>query len=128
MTISQAANYLGVSTKTMMRWDADGVIPAQRDPITNSRLYHPIVLEKVKKWLDLRKRHKDLLNKLGPIRARIDKFLAIKPLDPYSPTRPVKFEEMKAAFEDMGVWKKKHDEIYKEYADFTEGFYGKLKE
>lgn len=39
LSVSEAAKYLGVSTKTLRRWDADGRLVARRDPMNGYRLY-----------------------------------------------------------------------------------------
>ena len=45
MTIAQAAEYLGVSTATLRRWDAAGKLKAIRRPVGNRRYYRPMDLE-----------------------------------------------------------------------------------
>jgi DNA (cytosine-5)-methyltransferase 1 len=39
LSVSEAAKYLGVSTKTLRRWDTDGRLVARRDPMNGYRLY-----------------------------------------------------------------------------------------
>ena len=39
LSVSEAAKYLGVSTKTLRRWDSDGRLVARRDPMNGYRLY-----------------------------------------------------------------------------------------
>jgi MerR family transcriptional regulator, copper efflux regulator len=39
MNISEAAEYLGVSTSTLRNWDHSGTFKALRHPINNYRLY-----------------------------------------------------------------------------------------
>ena len=41
MTIKQVADELGVSTKTLRRWEANGYLVPERDSDTKVRLYHP---------------------------------------------------------------------------------------
>ena len=51
ITINTAAKLLGVSTRTLMRWDANGKFsPKNRHPINNYRLYFK------KDVLDLKKK------------------------------------------------------------------------
>jgi excisionase family DNA binding protein len=39
LTISQAAEVLGVSEVTLRRWDASGKFKARRNPMSNYRVY-----------------------------------------------------------------------------------------
>jgi len=127
LTISQAAKILGVNKKTLMRWDEAGWLRAKRDPLNNARLYDEEVIWKVEKWYDLRRRHKEHLSKLKPIRENVDRFLPKTPLDLTTPTQLHKLEDMKKAFDDLREWEKKQKEIYEEYSGFTDRMYGQLK-
>jgi len=127
ITTGKVAKVLGVTKRTFLRWDKEGIIPFEREEISKTRLYNPFVIEKVKQWLDLRKKHKEHLKKLGPIRENLDQFITRKPLDPFNPPKLHRYEDMKKAFDDLHRWEKELKEIYKEYAEFTEGFYGKLE-
>ncbi len=62
--ITEAANFLGVSVKTMQRWDADGRLPACRTP-GNHRAYNPSDLERFKNRKDFAQNYgSDLFNVL----------------------------------------------------------------
>ncbi|MFO7902234.1 MAG: helix-turn-helix domain-containing protein [Pirellulaceae bacterium] len=39
LTVSEAADYLGVSPNTLRNWGRDGKVPEHRHPINNYRLY-----------------------------------------------------------------------------------------
>lgn len=39
-TISEAAELLNKSTKTLRRWDDEGKLVAVREPMSNYRVYH----------------------------------------------------------------------------------------
>jgi len=39
LNITEAAEYIGKSTQTLRRWDKEGILRAERDPISNYRVY-----------------------------------------------------------------------------------------
>lgn len=127
MTIKRAAQYMGVSKKTLMRWDKAGLFPVQREEVSNIRYYDKSVLEKVVKWFDLRRREKEHLKKLSVINQKRSKFIPITPLDGVSNPKVQNYEEMKQAYREYNEWKRKYDDLQEEYAQFTERFYGELK-
>jgi MerR family copper efflux transcriptional regulator len=47
MTITDAAEYLGVSPNTLRNWGRDGKIPMHRNPINGYRLFKQSDLDKV---------------------------------------------------------------------------------
>ena len=47
LRISEAANYLGVSTETLRNWDKLGKLIAYRHPINDYRLYSKTDLDKI---------------------------------------------------------------------------------
>jgi len=52
MTIKEAANFLGVSSMTLRRWDNEKKLKAARHPINNYRLYERKQLEKILKEIE----------------------------------------------------------------------------
>ena len=51
LTVSEAAEYLGVSPNTLRNWGRDGKIPEHRHPINNYRLYKKADLKEIRKRL-----------------------------------------------------------------------------
>ena len=51
LTISQAAERLGVSVVTLRRWDSAGKFRANRHPINGYRIYLPVEVERLRKKL-----------------------------------------------------------------------------
>jgi len=47
LTVTQAAQYLGVSANTVRNWGRDSKIPEHRHPINNYRLYKRRDLERL---------------------------------------------------------------------------------
>lgn len=125
--ISRAARILGVSKKTLMRWDKPGLFPAQRESVSNVRIYDKVRVEKLAKWFDLRERHLNHLRKLKPIKAECQWFISTRPLDPYNPPKGHNLTDMKKAFDKMKQWQRDLDKLQKEYIEFTEDYYKKLK-
>lgn len=127
LTVSQAAKILGVNKKTLMRWDDDGWLKAKRDPLNNARLYDEAVIRKIARWYDLRRRHREHLAKLSPIRKNVDRFLPTTPLDAVTPPKLHNGEEMKLAYSELHKWEEEMKKIYEEYGEFTDRMYGQLK-
>jgi excisionase family DNA binding protein len=46
-TVKHAAEYLGVSSGTIRRWDSGGKLVAQRHPVNRYRVYHVKDLEEI---------------------------------------------------------------------------------
>lgn len=53
LTVSQAAEFLGVSPKTVRRWDNDGTLVAERDPVNNYRIYSETALAEFRRRREL---------------------------------------------------------------------------
>jgi excisionase family DNA binding protein len=49
MTVSAAANFLGVSPSTLRNWDREGKLKAIRHPINRYRLYRKLDLQQLLK-------------------------------------------------------------------------------
>lgn len=73
MTIKQAAIELGISTKTLRRWEKSGYLVPERQDVTGVRLYHPYLINYWKKLFDLRRAIINHLRSLDGIKKAIDK-------------------------------------------------------
>ena len=116
MTIQQAATELGVSTKTLRRWEEKGHFVPQREPNTNIRLYDPYLVGYWKRMLEFDRGLKNHLKLLDGLRKELDKHIASE----HIPGQKVKFldiESFKKADDAMGKWEKEYkrllDEIMK---------------
>lgn len=127
LKISEAAKILGVNKMTLIRWDKEGLFPANREQISNIRYYDEAKVRKVAKWFKLRAKHRELLKRLDPIRKNLDRFIDTTPLSEQKNPTMHKFEDMKKAFDDMNTWEKEHKEILKEYDGFRDANYGVLE-
>jgi|SRR3989344_9051876 len=128
ISLQQAAKKLGISTRTLLRWDEDGTFPAEHEEVSKTRVYEEETVEVYARYLLVRKKHREHLNKLGPIQAKKSKFIVTKPLNPYEPTQGHKYEEMKAAYEAIHEWEKTYKEIEEEenkFYDFLKKLHSK---
>lgn len=97
--IGEAAKILGVSKRTLMRWDEAGKLSPERDSKGRNRLYDR---QDVKKLAHLRE--------LPAIQKRIEQYAATTPLNPLVPSKPRQpdeLEEMKEAFKSIRDWERK---------------------
>lgn len=118
LTINKAANILGVSTKTLRRWEELGFFTPQRDPNTNIRLYHPYLVDYWKKLLDTNRELTNHLRKLDPVRKELEKHLAMKPLGPNDKLPMLDFEGFSKAHQEMEKWEKDYDRLMKAFFEF----------
>lgn len=124
-TISEVAKKLGVNKKTLMRWDASGKFPAQRDQLGN-RIYNEQEIINHAQWFALRRKHRAHNRLLTAIRAEADKYLVTQPLGALENPKLHKLEDMKKAYDQLRSWEKKHKEIISEYSKLPDGFNAKV--
>lgn len=124
ISITEAANILGVSKKTLIRFDESGRFPAERKS-NGYRVYDKTDIENHAFWFDLRRRHKEHNRKLNKIREEVDKYVSTQPLGPFRKSEFHKYSEMKGAFDALHKWEKEDREILKEYGKLPEGFKAK---
>lgn len=78
LTVSQAAEFLGVSEKTVRRWDNKDVLPAERDPVNNYRVYSETRLAEFRRQRELVSSDRSQLSDVKPLEFRfIDLFAGI---------------------------------------------------
>ncbi len=73
MTIKQAADELGVSTKTLRRWEENKYFIPEREQGTSIRLYDPYVIGYWKKLFELQRTIKNHLKQLNELKSNLDK-------------------------------------------------------
>lgn len=110
MTIKQVADELGVSTKTLRRWEEAGYFVPHRDPHTDIRLYHPVKVQYWKKYLSLNRRYNEHLKKHRPIIKEINKHLA-KPLSGQEELPLLDTEAFSEADKKLNEWGKEHKKL-----------------
>lgn len=124
-TIAQAAEQLKVNKKTLMRWDASGKFPAQRDPAGN-RIYNEQEIRDHAQWFALRRKHRAHNRLLTAIREECDKYLATQPLGPLENPKFHKYEDMKKAYDALHTWESEDRKILIEYSTLPRGFKAKV--
>lgn len=119
IAISEAAKILKVSVKTLQRWDDDNTLPAIREEVSNTRVYDEELVRGYKEYLFARAKEKNHLNKLGPIRQNIEKFLVTKPLAPGESPQVLDGLELESAYKALDQWNEMEREFREETAKFT---------
>ena len=127
MTTSQTAKYLGISKKTLMRWDEEDTF-ASREGIGNIRVYWREDVKKAKEWLDLREKHLKHIRKLKPIREAVNKTLVANPLIPGEPIKHFwRLENIANPFKRLRKWEEEERKIQKGYSKFNNFEYKKIE-
>lgn len=120
LTINQAAKILGVSTKTLRRWEDLKYFIPDRDPHANIRLYHPVALEYWKELLIKSKEISEHMRKLEPLRREVNKYLVMRPLAPGEKLPMMDLTGFSVASNAEDVWMKEWDQLIKEFLKFPE--------
>jgi len=123
ITSSRAAKILGISKRTLYRWEKERRVRSKREGILNIRVYDQDYIEMAKKILDLDKKEKEHLKNLPNIKKEIEEHHL---LQEYIPGKPLKLsteEEVKAAmkaFDAEEVWVEQHKRILNELFTFPQ--------
>lgn len=121
LTIQQVANELGVSTKTLRRWEEAGYLVPERDKNTKVRLYHPYLIEYWKKKLDLDRAIREHLKLLEELKKELD----AAPIEQtYIPGKPLRLisaeiiERNRKAHDEIERWNERYKVMINELAKF----------
>lgn len=120
LTINQAAAILGISTKTLRRWEELNYYVPDRAPYTNIRLYNPAMVEQWKEMLDLSRRMTEHLKKFDPIKKELDKYLVLKPLSPGERLPMMNFDEFSIASNAEDKWEEEWKRLVKEFLKYPD--------
>ncbi len=120
LTINQVAEILGVSTKTLRRWEESKYFIPDRDPYANTRLYHPVVVEYWKALLEMSRRMNEHLKKLEPIRKELNKYLVLEPLSPGQRLPMMNTEGFSIACAAEDNWEKEWNKLMIEFDKFPD--------
>jgi len=121
ITIQKAANKLGVSTKTLRRWEESGYLIPERQEGTGFRLYHSILIDYWKKLFDLRRVITNHLRMLREIRNALDIHTTEQN---YIPGKPLKMLSEKELDEFMKAcnaeeeWKRTYERLLRELREY----------
>ncbi len=75
MTIKQVASELGISTKTLRRWEELNYFIPERDPYTQFRLYRPEVVKIWKRYMSINNAYEEKIKELGLLHKQANKYL-----------------------------------------------------
>lgn len=121
ITSTEAAELLGITRRTLLRWEEQKILRSQRDE-GGHRYYrkeHVLVARRVSDmWKAIRRRHRDHLRKLPAIQKEVQRFIVTTPLERTEDPVPFDSEEMKRAFQAIEKWKKESRRIDQLYDDF----------
>lgn len=129
ITAGEAAKILGISKRTLYRWEDEGKIQSIREGLLKIRVYDRDYIEIAKKVIDLGKEEKAHLKKLPDVKKQADEYGL---LQEYVPGRPLKLstnEEVAAAmkaFDAEEAWLEKHKRILFELFKYPKDLIRKL--
>lgn len=122
ITSTQAAKLLGVTRRTLLRWEERKWLRSQRDDHGN-RIYRADHVRLAKnvwdQWVALRRYHREHLRKLPAIQKEVERFIVTTPLEGTEDGRGLfTFQEMKKAFGKMEEWQEGSRRISAMYDKF----------
>ena len=123
ITSTQAAKLLGVTRRTMLRWEERKWLRSlpQRDEHGN-RIYREDHVRLAKhvwnQWINLRRYHREHLRKLPAIQREVECFIITTPLGDMGEGRMFDLREMQSAFRKMKEWQDKSRRIHDMYDQF----------
>lgn len=121
ITSSEAAKILGISKRTLYRWEGEGRIRSTREGILNTRVFDNDYVEMAKKILDLDKQEEEHLKKLPNIRKQIEEHNLEQEYIPGKPLKLLTEEEVKAAmkaFDAEEEWVAEHKRLLAELISY----------
>lgn len=121
ITAKEASQILGISKRTLYRWEKEGRIRNYREGILNVRVYDRDYIEMARKILELDQQETDHLAKLPEIRNQVKEHFL---LQEYTSGKPLKLsttEEVEAAmkaFKDEETWLAEHKRLLAELCSY----------
>jgi len=122
ITSSEAAKIMGITRRSLLRWEEKGWITAVSRDANGNRVYHPHHLKwaavMYERWENIRRHDRKHLRKLTPIQRRMSRLIRTQPLERTHHPEPLDFNELKEVLILMDEWRSEHKKIQKIYADF----------
>lgn len=112
--ISAAAELLGVSVRTLHRWDKKNKLPAKRDKFSGFLYYDSEKIKLLATFFKIRRKEKAHLRKLSLINNEKEKFIRTTPLSE-TPARGFTLDDLKEIYAKDDKWKKELIKIRNEY-------------
>ena len=124
ITSTQAAKLLGVTRRTLLRWEERKWLKSQRDEQGN-RIYRADHVRLAKnvwdQWVNIRRYHREHLRKLPAIQREVERFIVTTPLESTRDPIGSNYKEMKEAFREMEEWQRMSHWIHDQYDEFLRG-------
>lgn len=117
ITAAEASEILGISKRTLFRWEEEGRINSKREGILKVRLYDKDYITQSAEILRLNRLEKEHLAKLPAIRERVKQHLFVQDVHALHAGEPMKFMDVDAAtkaFDDEEAWMAEHKRILNE--------------
>ncbi len=117
----QASGELGVSVRTLRRWEEKGHFPPQRIEDTNIRLYDADAVEYLKRVLNLDRGIKKHLQLLDGLRKELDKHILEQDFVPGKPLKLMTEKDVKdftKAYDAMEEWEKEYKRLLNELMQY----------
>ena len=112
ITTKEASQILGISKRTLFRWEKEGRVKSAREGILNVRVYDNGYIMMVKRLLDLDKKIDAHNAKLREIIEQSKKHQLEQVYQPGRPLKlstPLEVEAASKAFDDEDAWEVEHD-------------------
>lgn len=118
ITAGEAANILGISKRTLYRWEKEGKIAPIREGLLKIRVYDKAAIEIDKRILDLEEKRKDIIWKLNQAVENEKKVLFVQDVEKVrygqEPFRLMDMEAAGKAMAEVDKLEKEHREVLDE--------------
>ena len=118
ITTKEASQILGISKRTLFRWEKEGRIKCTREGILKVRVYDRDYIVMAKKVLDLDRQIDKHNDRLPEILEQSKKHQLEQVYTPGRPLKPLSYLDVEAAtkaFEDEEAWGAEHDRLMTEF-------------
>lgn len=121
ITSTQAAKLLGVTRRTLLRWEERKWLRSHRDE-QGHRIYREDHVRWAKhvwdQWVSIRRHHREHLRKLPAIQREVERYIVVTSLERTKDKTPFDRGEMKEAFRKMKAWQEEARRTHEMYDQF----------
>jgi len=114
ITSAQAAKILGISKRTLFRWEDKSKIKSIREGVLQTRMYDQNYIQQTADILEINRQYEKNLAKLPSIREKITKFVFADDVNVVRQTGEVRFMDLDKAGEAMDEedkWLEEHKRL-----------------
>lgn len=122
ITTKEASQILGISKRTLFRWEIEGRIKSTREGILNIRVYDRDYILETKKILELDKLEREIVAQLHEAVEREKQEIFMQDVDKLRAGEPMKFMDLEKAgkaMDDVDSLMKEHNRILDELYKFS---------